>query len=146
MAAVRHDGRVVSWGLEEQGGSSLAVQPWLSQVRDLVASSGAFCAIRQDGQVVCWGDRRSGGDTCAVEAQLTAVRSVQASARAFAALRAVEGPMVVTWGDPDAGGDCAQVREQLKEGLAVAQGDAAILDEESGPFRSFSCINRPEWP
>lgn len=63
FAALRGDGRLVTWGCPAAGGDSQAVQAQLVAVRCVQASGGAFAALRQDGTVVVWGDRDQGGET-----------------------------------------------------------------------------------
>ena len=64
------DGSVVTWGDEDYGGDSSAVQEQLQDVQQIQASYRAFAAIRGDGSVVTWGASGHGGDSSAVQDQL----------------------------------------------------------------------------
>ena len=131
FAAIRSDGRVVTWGDARSGGDSKAVQGHLRDgVRSISATGRAFAAIKSDGSVVTWGDPRDGGDSAVVRDQLGAVRldrrggasdggdsraptvqSISATSYAFAAL--LSDGSVVTWGNPQYGGDSQHVRLHL---------------------------------
>ena len=117
FAAILQDGSVVTWGDEDFGGDSLAVQAQLKGVQQIQVTSQAFAAILEDGSVVTWGDADSGGDSS---------RSAQACA-ADSGLLWGDGS-VVTWG-ADSGGDSSAVRHLLK---AVQQIQAT--------FRAFAAI------
>ena len=106
------DGSVVTWGSENSGADSSAVQDQLKSVQQIQASGGAFAAILGDGSVVTWGKATCGGDSSAVQEQLQNVQQIQSSDRAFAAI--LDDRSVVTWGDADLGGDSSPVRKQLK--------------------------------
>lgn len=62
FAAVRADGRVVSWGVGDTGGDSSAVRSQLTDVRGIQATrfGGSFAALKADGSVVSWGNPSSG--------------------------------------------------------------------------------------
>ena len=62
FAAVRGDGRVVTWGDGTHGGDSVTVSDQLREVKDVKASLAAFAAIRADGRVITWGHVDFGGD------------------------------------------------------------------------------------
>lgn len=94
--SVTAQGTVVTWGVPDFGGDSSAVADQLTNVREVVGSSGAFAALRADGRVVTWGDPKSGGDSSAVQSQLNNVVSLYGNLSGFAALRA-DGS-VVSWG------------------------------------------------
>lgn len=115
FAAVRADGRVVTWGVADAGGDSSAVQEQLRQVQRIQATrfGGSYAAIRADGTVVTWGNRASGGDSSGVQAQLYEVEHIQATESAFAAIR--KDGCVVTWGNPHDGGDSTEVQDQLMD-------------------------------
>ncbi|HHQ4456581.1 TPA: Ig-like domain-containing protein [Aeromonas hydrophila] len=102
--SVTAQGTVVTWGLPDFGGDSSAVADQLTNVREVVGSSGAFAALRADGRVVTWGDPKSGGDSSAVQSQLNNVASLYGNLGGFAALRA-DGS-VVTW--PQSASYCNQ--------------------------------------
>jgi alpha-tubulin suppressor-like RCC1 family protein len=96
FAAIKTDGSVTAWGLEEFGGNSSPVQSQLIEVKSIAATNKAFAAVRKDGKVVTWGLAAEGGDSSAVQASLVNVKSVTGNGFAFAAVKADGG--VVTWG------------------------------------------------
>lgn len=96
--SVTAQGTVVTWGAPDGGGDSSAVADQLTNVREVVGSSGAFAALRADGRVVTWGDPQSGGDSSAVQSQLNNVVSLYGNLGGFAAVRA-DGS-VVSWPQP----------------------------------------------
>lgn len=105
FAALRRDGTAVSWGRCD----SLAVQPWLQNVKELSATKLAFAALRHDGHVVAWGPWYAGGQ---LDKELTEVQEVVGTHLAFAA-RTKKGT-VHCWGSPKHGGDCRQVEDGLR--------------------------------
>ena len=134
FAAILGDGSVVTWGDENSGGDSQAVQDRPKDVQQIQASALAFAAILSHGSVVTWGHRDAGGDGRAVQDQLKGVQQIQAFRKAFAAIL-VNG-LVVTWGDAESGGDSRAVQHQLK---SVQQIQASGLAFCSYPGR---CISR----
>jgi alpha-tubulin suppressor-like RCC1 family protein len=70
FAAILDNGSVVTWGSQDFGGDSSAVQEQLKIVQQIQASSEAFAAILDDGSVVSWGARCSGGDSSKVQGLL----------------------------------------------------------------------------
>jgi hypothetical protein len=90
--------RIVSWGLQTNGGDSSAVQDQLRNVQQVQGTDHAFAAILADGSVVTWGQPDYGGDSSAVQGQLRNVQQVQGTHGAFAAILA-DGS-VVTWLPP----------------------------------------------
>ncbi|MGE6178883.1 Ig-like domain-containing protein [Aeromonas salmonicida] len=116
FAALRGDGRVVTWGLPASGGDSDEVAPALVNVRSVVGNAAAFAALTADGGVVTWGSAAHGGDSAAVQRDLRDVERIVATGQAFAALR--RDGRVVTWGHPLAGGDSDAVASRL---IGVAQ-------------------------
>ncbi|CAL1171370.1 unnamed protein product [Cladocopium goreaui] len=114
FAAIRTDGRVVTWGECCAGGeTSPAVAEQLVEVQEISATSKAFAAIRSDGSVVTWGFAYLGGNSSAVQLELVDVKEIVGSPFAFAAIRA-DGA-VVTWGTPNRGGDSSAVADQLRK-------------------------------
>ena len=55
FAAIRGDGRVVTFGDADAGGDSSQVEDELRNVEEIQASEAAFAAIREDRTVVTWG-------------------------------------------------------------------------------------------
>ena len=70
FAAILGNGSVVTWGDDEDGGDSSAVQEQLRSVQAIQATRRAFAAILGNGSVVTWGDVELGGDSSAVQGQL----------------------------------------------------------------------------
>ena len=70
FAAIRSDGKVVTWGAGSLGGDSSMVQGQLRNVTCIQATSHAFAAVRSDGSVVTWGHRLDGGDSSHVREEL----------------------------------------------------------------------------
>ena len=101
-----------AWGDADHGGDSHAVQDQPKGVQHIQAFSCAFAAILSDGSVVTRGDAKYGGDGRAVQDQLNGVQQIQASRGAFAAI--VTDGSVVTWGRKHFGGDSRAVQDQLK--------------------------------
>ncbi|CAE7711581.1 RAB2A, partial [Symbiodinium sp. CCMP2456] len=48
FAAIRADGRVITWGDAEFGGDSHGVQDQLCEVQEVCATSAAFAALKAD--------------------------------------------------------------------------------------------------
>lgn len=69
FAALKADGKVVTWGERQCGGDSSAVGPELQDVFDIAATSRAFAA-RCRGGVVTWGHPGAGGEPCQLLDQL----------------------------------------------------------------------------
>ncbi|CAE6924199.1 DUSP12, partial [Symbiodinium sp. CCMP2592] len=128
FAALRPDGRVITWGDPGCGGDSSQVQDRLVGVQSISAASRAFAALRSDGAVVTWGDPTYGGDSGPVQKQLRRVKSIHAAAYAFAAVR-MDGA-AVAWGEHRYGGDCSAVQHRLSDVVDVrntAHAFAALL-------------------
>eukprot|EP00929_Paragymnodinium_shiwhaense_P039946 TRINITY_DN20902_c0_g2_i1.p1 TRINITY_DN20902_c0_g2~~TRINITY_DN20902_c0_g2_i1.p1 ORF type:complete len:1161 (+),score=157.58 TRINITY_DN20902_c0_g2_i1:137-3484(+) len=107
IAALRSDGRVVTWGAWNRGGDSEDVATLLKGgVEEVFATSRAFLAKKVDGRLVAWGDARYGGDFSAVEEQLLrgGIRQVASTRGAFAVVTTERS--LVAWGDARSGGDC----------------------------------------
>ena len=134
FAAIRSNGRVVTWGDAEYGGDSSAVANRLTRVTQIFSTGGAFAALRQDGTVVTWGNPNSGGNSSAVANQLTGVTQIFSTKYAFAALK--QNGAVVTWGNSNSGGNSSDVAGQLtnvteifstEEGFAALKGDRTVV-------------------
>ena len=124
------DSAVVTWGDEDCGGDSSAVQDQLKCVQQIHATHSAFAAILEDGSVVTWGREDYGGDSSAVQDQLRGVKQIQATHKAFAAI--LEDGSVVTWGDADCGGDSSAVQDQLKGVRQIQASGEAFADKSTG--------------
>ncbi|CAK9060139.1 unnamed protein product [Durusdinium trenchii] len=128
FAALRSDGRVITWGDVVFGGDSSEVEDELQQVRKIFASRRAFAALREDGRVVTWGDGAFGGDSSDVQEELMDVVHIAATERAFAALSA-DG-RVITWGDRAFGGHCGAPEARLR--------DVRMIQASHRAFAAFS--------
>ena len=65
FAAIRSDGRVVTFGDADSGGDSCHLEDELRDVEEIQASHAAFAAIRRDRTVVTWGHAGClGGFSC----------------------------------------------------------------------------------
>ena len=53
--------RILTWGHQQNGGDSSAVQHQLRNVQQVQATFGAFAAILSDGSVITWGNPQRGG-------------------------------------------------------------------------------------
>ncbi|CAE7948645.1 HERC2 [Symbiodinium sp. KB8] len=103
FAALREDGRVVTWGCPRRGGDSGRVAGLLVEVCQIQSSADAFSAIRGvlGGCAEWWGQQHR-----------PLALFQQRSEQAFAALLA-DGS-VIAWGNEDRGGD-AGVQQQLTQ-------------------------------
>jgi len=77
FAAILADGSVVTWGDQDRGGDSSAVQDQLRNVRLIHStrhlgggSSGAFAAVVGDCSIVSWGDPSKGEANSSVADQI----------------------------------------------------------------------------
>lgn len=70
FAALKHDGTVVTWGSNNDGGDSSTVSDQLVNVEHIFATDEAFAALKSDGSVVTWGFEYFGGDSESVSEQL----------------------------------------------------------------------------
>ena len=120
FAAIRSDRTVVTWGNQEAGGDSRAVQEKLQNVQQIQATLRAFAAICDDGRIVSWGDPDFGGDASRVQCRLRNVESLVATTSAFAAIL-MDGSIVV-WGDPANGGDDQKVQDLLRQLWWIVKG------------------------
>ena len=71
--------RIVTWGHEDHGGDSSAVQDQLRNAQQVQATGKAFAAVLADGSVVTWGNPPYGGDSSKVQDQPRGVHQVQAT-------------------------------------------------------------------
>ena len=67
FAALKTNGRVITWGSHNLGGdSSSEISELQSKVKNIFSTYGAFAALKTNGRVITWGDPDSGGDSTAV--------------------------------------------------------------------------------
>ena len=62
--------KIITWGHQEHGGDSSAVQDQLHNVQQVRGTQCAFAAILADGSVVTWGHQENGGGSSALQDQL----------------------------------------------------------------------------
>ena len=122
FAALKKNGRVITWSDSNFGGNSSSVRLYLqSDVRTIVPTLGAFSALKINGKVITWGASHLGGDSSNVSLYLQSdVRIIGANGAAFAALK-MNG-RVITWGHPRLGGDSSNVSEFLQNGVIQIEG------------------------
>ena len=96
FAALRSDGRVVTWGSSRYGGDSTSVKNELRDVKTIVASRGAFVALRSDSTVVTWGCSECGGDCTLVREELRDIVRVECAGHFHFTAWAADGQSV-TW-------------------------------------------------
>ncbi len=95
-AALRSDGTVHTWGSSDYGGDSESVQPYLTNVKKIIATSRAFAALKEDNTVVYWGSNSNeyGKD---VQIELKNVKDIYSTDVSFAATR--DDGSIFTWGE-----------------------------------------------
>jgi hypothetical protein len=96
-AAIKNDGKVVTWGNAEAGGDSSDVQHELRNVKEVICGDWCFAALRNDGTVVTWGDARYGGDSSGVQDELRNVKEV-ISGPSFAFVALCHDERLIAWG------------------------------------------------
>eukprot|EP00913_Durusdinium_trenchii_P032894 g30793.t1 len=102
FAAILQDGSMVTWGQQDECDCShLLEELSTSTVRELYATSGAFCVLLAHGGLRCFGRSDLGG-----EGALEEVVQVAATLGAFAALRS--NGSVTAWGHRLMGGEGGQ--------------------------------------
>eukprot|EP00439_Symbiodinium_sp_Y106_P013022 s2483_g1.t3 len=139
FAALRSDGRVVSWC----GGDRSGCVDHLRGVRLLASARYAFAAVLEEGgKVVAWGDVNQGGDVGSAVEDLVDVCQIEATSSAFAARRS-DG-VVIPWGEATSGGDPGPFEGVLRRGgFCDIQGSgkafAAIHREDGSVVTWGSC-------
>jgi hypothetical protein len=126
-AALKSDGSVVTWGVNNNGGDSSAVADKLnSGVRAIRSNGAAFAAIKMDGSVVTWGIGSLGGDSTGVAVSLASgVTAVYSNEEGFAAVKS--NGSVVTWGDASYGSDSPSVAGKMSSGILSVQGTVSAF-------------------
>jgi hypothetical protein len=115
FAALKNDGKVVTWGDGAAGGDTTEVESSLHDVVRIYATASAFAALEEDGRVVSWG---GGLDSyTANRDRLVNVVAVIANSGAFVAIR--DDGVVVPWGNVATGGDTV-LRSELYDIATVA--------------------------
>jgi len=77
----------VTWGNQDYGGNSNAVQNQLNNIKIIFSTVHAFAALTNEGNVVTWGDQNRGGNSNAVQNQLQKIKMIFSTDAAFAALK-----------------------------------------------------------
>ena len=125
FAALKKDGRVITWGNPLLGGNSDNVASQLKDIISIQKNGGAFAALRRDGKVITWGSQNDGGNSSSVALQLTKVHSLYSTKNgAFAALK--KDGSVITWGMPNFGGDASKVASPLKNVKSIVSNPSAF--------------------
>eukprot|EP00754_Rhynchopus_humris_P024814 Rhum_TRINITY_DN14916_c1_g1::Rhum_TRINITY_DN14916_c1_g1_i1::g.128410::m.128410 len=117
---------VVTWGVANQGGDSVAVAASLAGVVSISSTYSSFAALTYTGNVVTWGAADTGGQSTTVAQVLSSgnVRSVASTTTAFAAL--MKDSRVVAWGKQGGGGDSSIVDARLTGVTKVVSTDGAF--------------------
>jgi len=117
FAALKLNGRVISWGDPSLGGDSSRFEKYLRfGVQNIVSNRRAFAALTVDGRVITWGNSQDGR----VEQELKfGVKNIFSTRESFAALKL--GGKVITWGDLHKGSESSKVSEFLKIGVIKVQ-------------------------
>lgn len=136
FVALKDNGKVVTWGVPDNGGRPVSI----SNVTAVAWSMAAFAALKRDGSVVAWGNSQLGGQVPAAIAARRDIRQLCTAGQAIAAL--TNDNSVVAWGVPVNGGQvpakiaalknirniCASATAftvQLTDGSVMAWGDAS---------------------
>lgn len=104
-AAIKTDGKLLTWGNVLSGADSTSVDGISSGVEKVAFSSKAVAAMKQDGTVVTWGDSSFGGDSSGVSP--SGLVDIFSNKWAFVGL--TTSGSVVAWGDNFYGGDVSSV-------------------------------------
>jgi|ERR1712034_26007 len=115
FAALKKNGRVITWGNRQWGGDSSSVSSDLqSDISTVVSTTCRFAALKTNGRVIRWGN--SDDDSSSVISDLQSdISTVVSNDYAFAALK--KNGKVITWGDPLYGGDSSNVSEFIQNGV-----------------------------
>jgi len=135
FAALKNNGRVITWGDSDFGGDSSNVNSDLqSDVKTIFSSWSAFAALKTNGSVITWGYPEYGGDSSDVSSDLQSdVKTIFSTYGAFAALKTNES--VITWGDYECGGDSSNVESDL-------QSDVKSIVSNHGAFAALKTNGR----
>lgn len=126
FAALRSDGRVITWGVAGYGGDSSSVTADIaSGVTAVYSTQYAFAALKSDGSVITWGDSNFGADSSSVAFEVSnGIDAIYTTDRAFAAVNG--SGHTVAWGDADYGGDTSLVDYNLRSTIDVSSAAAAF--------------------
>jgi hypothetical protein len=133
FAALKNNGKVVTWGSSLDGANSSGVSgELLSGVVAIYSNRYAFAALKNNGKVVTWNSVLYGGDSSTVANDLlNNVVVVYSTHNAFAALK--NTGKVVTWGRSEDGGDSLSVSGELLSGVisiySTSNAFAALKDD-----------------
>merc|ERR1739838_817589 len=79
FAALFFNGRVESWGDQDEGGDSSSVSSLLIDVVEVFSTQTAFAAVLHDRTVVTWGEDARGGNSTSVSAALVGVQQISST-------------------------------------------------------------------
>jgi len=142
FAALKKNGRVITWGNPERGGDSSSVTLNLqSNVKTMFSTLFAFAALKKNGKVITWGSPELGGDSSSVTLDLQSnVKTISSTFAAFAALKT--NGRVITWGHPDCGGDSSSVHSDLQSYVKtlLCTGYAFAVLKTNGSVITWGCL------
>ena len=141
-SVINKDGKVISWGNQNQGGDNSLVSSDLNNVSEIFSNSVAFAALKEDGSVITWGLDEAGGDSSLVADSISSdVINIYSSEVSFLAVK--KDGSIVTWGLNDGGGDSSEIDVSagiqqiisastsyailLKDGSVVTWGQPSLL-------------------
>lgn len=117
FAALRGDGRVISWGRYQDNFFDISNN--LHNVTTVFSNNAAFAALKNDGSVIAWGNPSTGGNpSLAVKNALSSnISFVYANSDAFAAVDNSGG--VIRWGLSSSGAGAlpSNVSQELTSGV-----------------------------
>jgi len=124
ISSTYEPGNVLTWGNQNDGGDSTAIQHQLKNIKMIFSTRLSFAALTTDGNVVTWGDEDTGSDSSSVQHQLKNIKMIFSTSSAFAALT-TDGN-VVTWGRQSYGGKSTAVQHQLQNIKMIFSNDYAF--------------------
>lgn len=130
--ALKDDGKAVTWGVPENGGSPVSI----SNVIAVAWSMAAFAALKRDGSVVAFGNPQLGGQVPASIAARRDIRQLCTAGQAIAAL--THDNSVVAWGVSVNGGQVPENIAALKNIRNIwASATAFIVQLTDGSLRAW---------
>ena len=155
FAQIDDQGNVTTWGHENFGGDSTAVQEQLQHITHIASTDWAFAALTESMDVVTWGYKDFGGDSQKVQDQLTDVITISATGHSFAAIK--NNGQVVTWGDfiytkehigedvPDTDTDTDTDSDENEEEVSELEPEALLEELNSSGGFGGNCDEVSDW-